>query len=206
MIQSPASTREHQLFEMQLIETPFYQFRANWTKEGLWSFKFYESSRTQRAIEVSQGNRTLIAGGQSNGEERSQNGRRSRIGQIGRLANRLSDAVLDYFHTGQFDWDLNELDWSGVSEFHQKALRSCHQIPKGSVLTYGQLATMAGRPLAARAVGCAMAKNRWPLIIPCHRVVGSNGKLTGYSGLGGLDTKRKLLEMEGYSIATQVGG
>ena len=66
----------------------------------------------------------------------------------------------------------------------------------GETLTYGQLAKLAGSPHAARAVGGAMARNRWPLIVPCHRVVGSSGKLTGYSGEGGLKTKHWLLEHE----------
>ncbi|MEM8736472.1 MAG: MGMT family protein, partial [Planctomycetota bacterium] len=63
-------------------------------------------------------------------------------------------------------------------------------------MTYGALAKAVGRPNAARAVGGAMAKNRWPLLIPCHRVLGASGKLTGYSGVGGIETKRRLLEHE----------
>jgi len=75
-------------------------------------------------------------------------------------------------------------------------LTLCHAIPVGETRTYGQLAKLAGSPHAARAVGGAMARNRWPLIVPCHRVVGSSGKLTGYSGEGGLKTKHWLLEHE----------
>ncbi len=112
------------------------------------------------------------------------------------LCNKLTDAVDTYFETGEMRWSLDHLDWAGVSEFHREVLRLCHAIPVGETLTYGQLAKLAGSPHAARAVGGAMARNRWPLIVPCHRVVGSSGKLTGYSGEGGLKTKHWLLEHE----------
>ncbi len=68
-------------------------------------------------------------------------------------------------------------------------LRRCAKIRRGEFMTYGQLAAAVGNPQAARAVGQVMARNRWPLIVPCHRVVGHSGKLTGYSGIGGTDTK-----------------
>ena len=110
--------------------------------------------------------------------------------------NKLNDALDTYFDTGELLWSLEQLDWMGVSEFHREVLKLCHAIPVGETLTYGQLARLAGSPQAARAVGGAMARNRWPLIVPCHRVVGSSGKLTGYSGEGGLKTKHWLLEHE----------
>lgn len=112
------------------------------------------------------------------------------------LSNKLSEVLATYFETGELTWSLDHLDWTGVSEFHREVLTLCHAIPLGETLTYGQLAKLAGSPHAARAVGGAMARNRWPLIIPCHRVVGSSGKLTGYSGEGGLKTKHWLLEHE----------
>lgn len=68
-------------------------------------------------------------------------------------------------------------------------------IPRGSTLSYGDVAAAVGRPGAARAVGAAMARNPFAPVIPCHRVVGSHGQLTGYGG--GLNMKRHLLEMEG---------
>jgi O-6-methylguanine DNA methyltransferase len=108
----------------------------------------------------------------------------------------LLEAVEGYFDSGEFCFDLGQLDFAGVTDFHQKVLRLCAEIEPGHTLTYGQLAARAGSPLAARAVGGAMAKNRWPLLIPCHRVVGSTGKLTGYSGTGGVGTKAWLLEHE----------
>jgi methylated-DNA-[protein]-cysteine S-methyltransferase len=69
------------------------------------------------------------------------------------------------------------------------------EIPWGTTTTYGALAAQLGVPKAARAVGTANALNPVPIIVPCHRVIGANGALTGYAG--GLDTKRRLLELEG---------
>lgn len=108
----------------------------------------------------------------------------------------LADKLASYFTDGVLEWDLEWLDWSGITEFHQRVLRACYQIPPGETQSYGELATRAGSPRGARAVGSAMARNRWPLLIPCHRVLGASGQLTGYSGTGGVETKRWLLELE----------
>ncbi len=80
--------------------------------------------------------------------------------------------------------------------FKQKVYSLAKQIPKGKVVTYGQLAKMAGSPGAARAVGMCMKVNPDPKTIPCHRVVASDGKLTGYA-FGGVDTKKEILLKEG---------
>lgn len=81
--------------------------------------------------------------------------------------------------------------------FQRKVIQACRRIPWGATVTYGELALRAGYPGAARAVGNCMANNRIPLVIPCHRVLGADGRLHGYSGLGGLATKRRLLMLEG---------
>jgi O-6-methylguanine DNA methyltransferase len=73
------------------------------------------------------------------------------------------------------------------------------QIPTGKVATYGQLAKMAGSPGAARAVGMIMSKNLSPEVMPCHRVVASNGNLTGYA-FGGINSKKRILLSEGVSF------
>lgn len=81
--------------------------------------------------------------------------------------------------------------------FKEKVYKLASAIPKGKVATYGQLAALAGNKKAARAVGVFMKNNRNRLIVPCHRVVASNGALTGYSFGRGIPTKRRLLEKEG---------
>jgi methylated-DNA-[protein]-cysteine S-methyltransferase len=93
---------------------------------------------------------------------------------------------------------LNQLQFvdTARSEFARRVLAACRQIPYGHTCSYAELAAMAGAPGAARAVGSVMAKNRLPLLIPCHRVIGSQGKLGGYSAPGGLETKARLLALE----------
>lgn len=81
--------------------------------------------------------------------------------------------------------------------FKEKVYQLTKQIPKGKVATYGQLARLAGSPKAARAVGGFMRTNPNVPIVPCHRVVASDGSLTGYSGGEGISTKRKMLLEEG---------
>jgi len=73
-------------------------------------------------------------------------------------------------------------------------------VPYGRVTTYGALAARVGRPRAARAVGGAMHSNPIPIVLPCHRVIGASGSLTGYGG--GLERKRALLELEGAMLPT----
>ena len=87
------------------------------------------------------------------------------------------------------------LDFSGVTPFFSAAWNACRSIPAGETRSYAWLAAEAGSPLAMRAAGQAMARNRFSLIIPCHRVIASDGGLGGYGG-GGLGVKARLLQME----------
>jgi methylated-DNA-[protein]-cysteine S-methyltransferase len=86
-----------------------------------------------------------------------------------------------------------ETDW--MSPFQTRVIEACRGIPYGFTLTYGQLAASAGSPGAARAVGSIMRTNRFPIIVPCHRVIGQNN-LGGFSASRGVETKRRLLKME----------
>ncbi len=94
------------------------------------------------------------------------------------------------------------LDWSAVGAFDRLVLRETLKIRPGGTLTYGQLAAKIGRPRAARAVGAALGRNPWPVLIPCHRVVGKDGKLTGFSGFGGVRAKQRMLDMERKMVRT----
>lgn len=94
--------------------------------------------------------------------------------------------------------DLRDIpvDLSAMTPFRRKVAILCRKIPLGKTTTYGKLAALAGSPGAARAVGSCMAKNRIPLVIPCHRVVASSNRIGNYSAPGGSEMKRRLLDME----------
>jgi methylated-DNA-[protein]-cysteine S-methyltransferase len=87
------------------------------------------------------------------------------------------------------------LDWSSIKPFQRAVLKAASTIPFGETRSYGWIAHKIGKPLAARAVGQALGANPIPIILPCHRVIASNGKLGGYGG--GLPMKVKLLKLEG---------
>lgn len=88
------------------------------------------------------------------------------------------------------------IETAHLTTFGKKVIAACRGIPWGETITYGQLAKQAGRPGAARAVGSVMARNRVPLIVPCHRVVPACGGLGGFSAPQGVSMKKRLLEME----------
>lgn len=94
--------------------------------------------------------------------------------------------------------DLNHLplDLSHLTDFGRRVVLACRQIPWGQTMSYGELANRSGAPGAARAVGGVMARNRHPLVIPCHRVLASTGALTGFSAPQGLVMKQRLLAHE----------
>jgi methylated-DNA-[protein]-cysteine S-methyltransferase len=86
---------------------------------------------------------------------------------------------------------------NGLSVFAKRVLTACRGIRFGQTVSYGRLAEMAGKPGAARAVGRILAKNPLPLIIPCHRVICTNGSLGGFSATGGVKLKKRMLKLEG---------
>jgi methylated-DNA-[protein]-cysteine S-methyltransferase len=105
------------------------------------------------------------------------------------------DGMIDALVTGHPVNGALPIDWTGITPFRRQVLEECGRIPAGQTKSYGWLAAKVGRPNAARAVGRVMATNPWPLLIPCHRVVGSTGALHGYGG--GLPLKERLLQIEG---------
>jgi len=107
--------------------------------------------------------------------------------------------VKEYLEGQRTKFDL-PLDMSALSEFQRRVLNIALKIPRGKVLTYGDVAKAIGKPQASRAVGQALGHNPVPIVIPCHRVLGSDGSLHGYSGGGGIRTKKWLLELEGAAL------
>jgi len=95
------------------------------------------------------------------------------------------------------DFSGAPIDQSGFADFQSRIYRITQSIASGSTLTYGEVAARAGDPGAAQAVGQCLGANPFPVVIPCHRVIGADGKMIGFSASGGVETKKKLLEIEG---------
>jgi methylated-DNA-[protein]-cysteine S-methyltransferase len=102
-----------------------------------------------------------------------------------------------YFQGERTDFSDIPLDISSLAPFRQKVLCMIRTLAFGEIRSYGQVAELCGSPRAARAVGGALAANPIPVIIPCHRVVASTGRLTGFSAPGGVLAKKVLLQLEG---------
>ncbi|MCC7087326.1 MAG: methylated-DNA--[protein]-cysteine S-methyltransferase [Pirellulales bacterium] len=109
----------------------------------------------------------------------------------------LANRIVAMFEGEPDEFRDVKIDLSHLTPFGRRVISLCRKIGWGETRSYGQLASKAGSSGAARAVGSVMAANRTPLIVPCHRVIGSAGALGGYSGPSGLTTKRKLLALEG---------
>jgi methylated-DNA-[protein]-cysteine S-methyltransferase len=111
------------------------------------------------------------------------------------LTRDVADGLLRYFSGKivKFDYPIDRREFSA---FQRMVYQAVHAIGYGLVKTYGDIAREIHRPKAARGVGSAMAHNPLPIIIPCHRVIGSTGAMTGYSAPGGIKRKELLLRME----------
>jgi methylated-DNA-[protein]-cysteine S-methyltransferase len=131
-------------------------------------------------------------------EERRAGGCGARVLRAPRAVDAARRELDEYFEGRRDRFDL-PLDLRSVQGFHRTVLGELAAVPYGSLTTYGTLAAQAGRPRAARAVGTVMNRNPIPIVLPCHRVVGANGSLTGYGG--GLERKEFLLRLEGALVA-----
>ena len=129
---------------------------------------------------------------------RRSRGRKTRVppahiaGIIKRVQKHLQGDVQDFLDIA--------VDLDAMGPFAQQVYEAVRKIPAGRTRSYGELATGMNRPTASRAVGQALGRNPIPLLIPCHRVLASDRKPGGYSAHGGVETKSKLLEIEGATI------
>lgn len=163
-------------------ETPIGTVRAAWTGRGLVCLGL--SDETEEAFRT----RVRMRAGE---EPRRDDSRQAELEELLRrwLAGEAVDPVLDL---------------SGLGPFERAVLERTRRIPRGQVETYGSIARALGNPRAARAVGAALRRNPIPLLIPCHRVVSSTGRLQGFA-YGGPARKAQLLKMEGCSVSPASG-
>jgi methylated-DNA-[protein]-cysteine S-methyltransferase len=103
----------------------------------------------------------------------------------------------EYFDNKRTGFDV-PIDWALYSDFGRRVLQATARIPFGHTATYGDMAAAAGNPKASRAAGRALGANAIPIIVPCHRIIGTSGKLTGYTG--GMHRKEALLRLEGIAF------
>ena len=108
----------------------------------------------------------------------------------------LIKRLIDFASGQRVEFGEVRLDLSYLTSFRRKVVKACRRIPFGETVSYSQLAMRAGSPRAARAVGTTMARNRFPIVVPCHRVIGSDGTLRGFSSPRGIALKGRLLTME----------
>ncbi|WEK05636.1 MAG: methylated-DNA--[protein]-cysteine S-methyltransferase [Candidatus Devosia phytovorans] len=122
-----------------------------------------------------------------------------------RAVEAMINRIEDYAEGAEADFADVALDLTGVSEFHRRAYDLLVQIGWGETTTYGAMARQLGDVGLSRAVGAAMGANPVPLIIPCHRVLASDGKPGGFSAPGGAESKMRMLALEGVRIGTPAG-
>ena len=106
-----------------------------------------------------------------------------------------TDQVQEYLSGRLRSFSL-PIDWTVYTPFQRAVLRETLRIPYGQTRSYGEVAASVGKPRASRAVGQAEKRNQIPLVIPCHRVIGADGSLTGYGGKGNTDLKARLIDFE----------
>lgn len=159
--------------------TPLGAMRSEWTNGGLLRLWWGEANQVEAPLQSPQ-----IPSGST------------RLSTCDGCGERFDESLQRYFSGDATAFEGISVAQDGWPPFFRDVYLECLRIPFGETRTYQQLAEKCGRPRAARAVGQAMARNRVPLVIPCHRVLGANGGMGGYSGPGELVTKRELLRHE----------
>jgi methylated-DNA-[protein]-cysteine S-methyltransferase len=166
-----------------LFDTPVGRCAVAWNATGLVAVQLPERSAADTRARL----RRRFPGARAGSPPRRV---REAVAAIGRLLNGGPDTLANI-----------PLDLSRCSPFHRRVYEIARTIPAGTTWTYGALAARAGSPGAARAVGQAMARNPFPLVVPCHRVTGAQGWAGGFSAHGGVGTKSRLLRIEGAPAA-----
>lgn len=169
------------LAEFMLFETALGVCGLSWSDEGLLRVQLPDRDAATTAARLAKGAQragTALPDFAADAAER--------------LARYAGGDVVDFTDV--------PLDFAGLATFEASVYRALRRVARGSTVTYGELAALAGSAGAAQAVGTAMARNPWPVVVPCHRVLAAGNKAGGFSAPGGLKTKMKLLAMEGVHL------
>jgi methylated-DNA-[protein]-cysteine S-methyltransferase len=121
-------------------------------------------------------------------------------GALPGFVERAIAAITELMSGTPVSLDWIGLDWSRVSEFERRVYEETRLIPPGEVRSYGEIATRLGTGEGARAVGAAVGRNPFPVVVPCHRVVAAGGAIGGFSAPGGVSTKLRMLAIEGAPV------
>lgn len=170
-----------------LFDTPVGRCAIGWSDAGLWAFQLPEADD-----EATRGRMIRRRPGAQ--EAHTTRGIKAAV-----------DAVRALLSGEQRDLHELVLDETGVPEFHRRVYAQTRQILPGQVSTYGEVAEALGEPGGSRAVGQALGRNPWAVIVPCHRVLASGHKAGGFSAAGGTVTKLQLLEIERARFGGQPG-
>jgi methylated-DNA-[protein]-cysteine S-methyltransferase len=170
-----------------LFQTAFGPCGLSWEEGRVTRFNLPEASEALTLKRVSSGGETPV------GEQDSP---KWVLGVVARVRRHFEGELQDFSDV--------PLEWTLVSEFQRSVYQQTQSIRAGFKRGYGEIATaLALGPGSARAVGVALATNPWPLIVPCHRVVSADDRMTGFSGPGGVRTKTRLLALEGAELLSE---
>lgn len=171
--------------ETTVFDTALGEFGIGWTDKGLARLQLPGLDRAGLDTRINRGE--------------------ARPGDPPRAIEALINRIEDYAEGEPIDFGDVPLDLDGVPEFHQRAYALLLDIKWGETTTYGALARQLGDVTLSRAVGQAMGANPIPLVIPCHRVLASDGKPGGFSAPGGALSKLRMLSLEGVEVGTPAG-
>ncbi|HWU17181.1 MAG TPA: methylated-DNA--[protein]-cysteine S-methyltransferase [Devosia sp.] len=171
--------------ETKVFDTALGEFGIGWTEKGLARVQLPGLDHAALNLRINRGD--------------------ARPGESNRAIEALINRIEDYAEGEAIDFSATPLDLSGVPDFNRRAYALLLQIGWGETTTYGALARQLGDVTLSRAVGAAMGANPMPLVIPCHRVLASDGKPGGFSAPGGAESKLRMLSLEGVAVGAPAG-
>lgn len=177
---------QHDRQHYQLFDTAFGPCAVAWSDAGLTRVQLPGVTAAETEACITRDDRTRFEG------------------HPPEVARAAMSALQRYFARDGDVLHTLQLDFGIVTAFNATIYHALRAVPLGETVTYGDLAKRVGSPGAARAVGMAMGRNPWPIIVPCHRVLASGSKMGGFSAPGGTATKERLLALEGVTVGDPV--